>query len=844
MLANTIFFFSVLILLPAWALPAQTAPDIISAPVDTARIEEQYIYDDDDHDYGRDEAPNITSSPVTAVMVGIEYEYKVKAEGKPKPKFNLTTGPSGMTINAKSGVIKWTPASTGFFDVVVVAENKDGIDEQHFTIQVTPAPKAPVITSSPLEQATADQAYQYQVQASGYPDPSFSLTNAPAGMSVNTTSGLIQWTPSGSGEFEVTLKAANAQGADTQSYSISVSSQLAAPIITTAPISQALVGLPYAYQIEATGSPEPAFTLLEGPTGMSIAPQATLLTWTPETMGVYDVVLEARNSQGTFVQRFQLLVGVLGEAPLVQLQAALLTDHEAITLYALSNPNGNATWVVFEYGIDRVGEYRVTASPEFIDGRTAQQVVARIDGLPQGQTYVYRAVAENSIGRQESAIETFTTYSSSYQIGVEHAFDGTIDSLAYRLFSVPGAIDLDVALTLEGQRGEDWGVFADNGQPTDYLEAYDGSEAFHFRSGRGFWILTRTNWTVPEQTVLTAPLDGLGQFEMTLKAGWNIIASPFTESVDWTHVKEASDAVAPTSKLWGFEGVFEETATLEPYRAYYYFNDGPDGTVLSIPYPGLRQPAASQRVSKKGEAAVLRLEAIRGDSLRTAVEFMIDPVAETGKDRLDQYAPRNGFSGLSLLIEPAFEAPYGFLALEARPSIGEGVVHSVVLNARAGERLSLQALAIERFAGQEVYFVNGVTGEFVSLRSGDPVTLYPERDRTRNQLVIGTPAFVAEQRAELAPEAFLLEQNYPNPFGSSTTITYSLPEEGYVDLRVYNVLGQEVQRLMSGSRTSGFYRMNWDGTASGGAPLPAGVYLLRMRTENGAEKNRSMTKVQ
>jgi hypothetical protein len=222
---------------------------------------------------------------------------------------------------------------------------------------------------------------------------------------------------------------------------------------------------------------------------------------------------------------------------------------------------------------------------------------------------------------------------------------------------------------------------------------------------------------------------------------------------------------------------------------------------------------------------------------------MIDPGAETGKDRLDQYAPRNGFSRLSLLIEPDFEAPYGFLALDARPAIGEGVVYNLVLDAQAGERIALETRGLESFGEMEAYFVDGATGEFIDLHEQGPVWIHPAAKRTRSRLVIGTAGFVERQRALLAPETFVLQQNYPNPFGGSTTLGYSLPEAGYVEVQVYNVLGQEVARLVGRIESAGVHQIVWDGASSGGADLPDGVYLVRMRTENGPDRVVSMTRV-
>ncbi|MCD4683665.1 MAG: DUF1349 domain-containing protein, partial [Bacteroidales bacterium] len=85
----------------------------------------------------------ITSTPVTAAVIGQLYTYDVEATGIPAPTFSLLTAPTGMTIDGTSGLIEWTPDTPGNFDVSVQAINTiPNVDIQDFVIHV-PSPPPP-----------------------------------------------------------------------------------------------------------------------------------------------------------------------------------------------------------------------------------------------------------------------------------------------------------------------------------------------------------------------------------------------------------------------------------------------------------------------------------------------------------------------------------------------------------------------------------------------------------------------------------------------------------------------------------------------------------------------------
>jgi len=80
------------------------------------------------------------------------------------------------------------------------------------------------------------------------------------------------------------------------------------------------------------------------------------------------------------------------------------------------------------------------------------------------------------------------------------------------------------------------------------------------------------------------------------------------------------------------------------------------------------------------------------------------------------------------------------------------------------------------------------------------------------------------------PMEYALHQNYPNPFNPITTIRYDLPEAGYVNVVIYDMMGHQIKQLISGSEVAGRKSVVWDSTNDYGKPVSAGVYMYRIQT--------------
>jgi hypothetical protein len=82
--------------------------------------------------------------------------------------------------------------------------------------------------------------------------------------------------------------------------------------------------------------------------------------------------------------------------------------------------------------------------------------------------------------------------------------------------------------------------------------------------------------------------------------------------------------------------------------------------------------------------------------------------------------------------------------------------------------------------------------------------------------------------SRVEPERFYLDQNYPNPFNPRTMINYELPITNYIQISIYNLLGQRVTILLSEKQEAGYHQVEWDATG-----FTSGVYYYQLHTNTG-----------
>ena len=99
---------------------------------------------------------------------------------------------------------------------------------------------------------------------------------------------------------------------------------------------------------------------------------------------------------------------------------------------------------------------------------------------------------------------------------------------------------------------------------------------------------------------------------------------------------------------------------------------------------------------------------------------------------------------------------------------------------------------------------------------------------TPNMVTVGTLSL----DNNTVPTVFALHQNYPNPFNPTTQIRYDLPEDQFVSISIYDVMGRKIRSLMNTSQTAGYHTIRWDARNDMGEGISAGVYFYSIEARD------------
>ena len=282
-----------------------------------------------------DAAPVFTSTAATTANPGVVYSYQALTTGNPQPTYSLVAAPAGMTVNANTGLVTWTPSyaqeAAGSNSYTILASNAAGSVSK--TVNVSVAPLAPTgLTAAGSSTSTILLAWDAS------PDPTVAAYNIvqrfyhpnPKG-----SGGTYSYTTLGSSatnSFTIGGLASGKGGTYLVSAvnSAGVSSPRSAPASATSwtPASfpqapfyllggavwdgtmPATVGRTVQITLIGSGNPAPSYSVVDGPSTVSIDPITALVSYTPDAseVGLVNITFGASNAAGSATQTIQFQV--------------------------------------------------------------------------------------------------------------------------------------------------------------------------------------------------------------------------------------------------------------------------------------------------------------------------------------------------------------------------------------------------------------------------------------------------------------------------------------------------------------------------------------------------------
>ena len=692
----------------------------------------------------------------------------------------------------------------------------------------------PVIVSAPDTTAVIEKKWSYQCQAEDSDnDPLlFELLTAPDGMTIETTTGYVEWTPTmdhaesdnwnmGRGIHLVGIGVTDAdQNSDGQYFWLRVGDGNDPPRITSAPMTTCLADSLYRYEVEAF-DPEGdslIYFLLEGPANMTIDSVSGMVTWRPQIadVGQHAVDIKVRDAHGGFdTQRFILTVYIQAIKPVCLFTAEEVSGAVPFQVHFEDQSTGTISSWNWSFGDGESSEERnpvhTYLKPGSFDVRLIVNGAAGSDTLTQeGFIYAYipsplaRFGAEPLAGLAPLTVQ-FTDSSTgpitSWHWNFGDGEGGTIQNPTH-IYRTAGSYS--VTLTVHGPGGMDSLLLNDlinvSGSALRALFSAVPREgplplAVQFTDASTGQI-SAWNWDFGDGNVDSAQnpvhtYHTAGNFPVTLT-----VSGP--EGVDtkredhyihvYTSTLRANFSASPLEGIVPLVVQFADSSSGDITFRMWNFGDSTMST-MNEPLHSYRSPG------------------IYTVSLTVSGPEGADTEIKTGYIRAREPAPRAHFSAFPL---------EGLVPLTVQfHDSSTGNVTSWFWDFGDSTTSTIQHPI-------HVYDSPGLFGVKLTISGpGGSDTVH------KSGLILAAwPSGVYEEQEQ--PRSFRLFHNYPNPFNDKTVIMYEIPHPVDIGLRVYDIGGKYITTLAEGYRDIGRYREAWNGRDDKGYPVASGVYIIHL----------------
>ena len=407
----------------------------------------------------------------------------------------------------------------------------------------------------------------------------------------------------------------------------------------------------------------------------------------------------------------------------------------------------------------------------------------------------------------------------------------------YRMISMPfNPLDQSIENILFDDFGEydieQWRLFNWNG--SGYIEI---PSLLSIEPGKSYFLITKDGLTFDAQSVRSIRTDT--PFEIELHPGWNQIGNPFNFPVLWSSVSRNISAVNTIAFFDGTEFILDPEVinTLIPWEGYFIFNNSSTFETISIPpEPATSFQNADMASQYSNASSLIRISAIDENAeLRDTQNWVgFHPSSLEDYDKLDiPEAPSLNDNIQLSIIENNKRYAINFKPLKED---GANWDFRVSYNSEeiSKEKLStfLNFKKDENFPSNlQVVLVDNDYGFAQILDKNQTIWDRHSFIHTRSfRLIIGTSNYLESTLNDIpiAPAKNKLNQNYPNPFQSSTRIHYQLNTRIHVNLSIYNSVGQVVLSLIDETQNPGNHYALWDGRDNSGNLVASGIYFYTL----------------
>ena len=908
------------------------------------------------------ENPVVTSMPANTAFEDSLYSYSIAATDEDGDilSYSLTSGPEGMKVEKRTGLLQWLPTQSDVGSNLIrveVDDGKGGTTLHQFTLEVLNTNDPPRITSTPDSTAVEDSLYQYILEASD-PDPadtlSYSVVAGPGSIRVDSL-GIMHWTPAQSevGTQTITLRVSDRNGsfAD-QNFRIVVAQVDDPPQIVSQPETTATEDLLYRYAFVATDEEGGAlsYALSVAPENMRIDTTGNI-EWNPTATdtGLHAIRIEVADPAGqTAVQSFDLRVLWVNDPPLIVSRSpgdsSLVTAPGAEVDFVVSVGDEEGDPITYAWTLNGVPQQGTSdTSLTYLPSTSAVDTLTFRASDATGTTTISWFVDSRRIPRVSLASETIdfgdVALSDTTQVLLEMINEGHLDleitslqvgNLQFIATFGASVITPEASTTLElrfipSKRGLTESIigFATNDPDNAFVRIPLRGTGIvptlvdlDLDTDDGFQGLQDTTLAPGDRIALAFYVEKalqLVSFELLLSfdpAVLNLVGFTADSPGEANLLKSGGNSVLPSATM-PMDTLLQVGARTQE-GAQGVSGDGLLGVLSLTVDPALVARGQSSSI-RLLEARLQSGDQSNQDSLRpgSSVRLRIRPalVGDFNFDTVvdfedfflftDQFGTtptspnwdpkfdinQNGTSlnkidfddffvfteqfnrAAAKPLAPAVAGPQ-HLRLHTVPASGDLDRVQFELLWQGTHPLRGYALALEfdpevlRFGefqprsiqGPLPWIVHGAPGHLLlaaglassqePFHGGDLGTLIFERltsgtTTLRSGGALGytqsrTVALAAPTAVvlEALPQTCVLFPAFPNPFNPQTTVSFFLPHESKVRLRVYDLLGRVVRTLVGTRLSAGYHTLIWKGRDEEGRTVAAGVYLLELRAQD------------